>query len=67
MLYEAPYVIGQFTDTLLQLNLSLRVLPKVRELLGEFVVAIDKVLDQSAYVLILFRKIEVDKLGLHLC
>ena len=66
VLHEAPYVIGEFADSFLQLYLSLRVLSQIREFLRELVVAINEILNQSADVLILFRKVEIYELGLHL-
>ena len=66
VLQEGPDVVGELGYPLFELNLSLRVLTQVRELLGELVVRINKVLNERIHVRVLSGKIHVNELSLHL-
>ena len=66
VLQEGPNVVGELGDTLFELDLGLRVLTHVRELLGELVVRINEVLNECIHVRVLSGKIHVDELSLHL-
>ncbi len=66
VLQEGPDVVGELGDSLFELNLGLRVLTQVRELLGELVVRINEVLNECIHVGVLPGKIHVDELSLHL-
>lgn len=66
VLQESPDVVGELGDTLFQLDLGLWVLTQVRELLREFVVRINEVLNECIHVGVLSGKIHVDELSLHL-
>lgn len=66
VLQEGPDVVGELGHTLFQLDLSLRVLAQVRELLRELVVRVNEVLNESIHVGVLSCKVHVDELSLHL-
>ena len=66
VLQEAPDVVRELGYPLFELDLSLRVLTQVRELLGELVVRINKVLNECIHVRVLSGKIHVNELSLHL-
>lgn len=66
VLQECPDVVRELGDTLFELNLGLRVLTQVRELLGELVVRINEVLNECIHVGVLPGEVHVDELSLHL-
>ena len=66
VLQEGPDVVGELRHTLFQLDLGLRVLTQVRELLRELVVRVNEVLNERIHVGVLPGKVHVDELSLHL-
>ena len=66
VLDKSPNIIRKLIHSFLELDLSLWVLPQVREFFREFVVAVDEILDKGTQVGILLGQVEVNELGLHL-